>query len=279
MRFSSELAVAQLAARRAGAVILGHYRVRPADAPAANFDLKADGSPVSRADLEANAAILETLRENFAGDAVLSEESPDDDARLGHERVWIVDPLDGTRGFLAGTDDFAVHVALAIKGEPTVSVVYQPVGDRLYWAVAGAGAFLISTGEERGRRLHCSDLGALSQQRIGISRHNAPASLLAWLDAAGLRAHAVQLGASQKYAALAEGTLEAVVTVTGSEKEWDTCAPELLVREAGGTVTDGDGKRLRYNQPAGQIHRPRGILASNGRCHDELLNMIAPLLS
>jgi 3'-phosphoadenosine 5'-phosphosulfate (PAPS) 3'-phosphatase len=272
VRFSSELAVAELAARRAGQVILSHYQ-----APAPDWELKGDGSPVSRADIEANAAIVATLADAFAGDAILAEESPDDDRRLGCERVWIVDPLDGTRGFLARTDDFAVHVALAVNGVPMVSVVYQPVVDRLDWAVAGEGAFSVNAGAAP-RRLRCSERAVLADLRLGISRHNAPPRLLAWLDGNALRGQAVQLGASQKYAALAEGVLDAVVTITPSEKEWDTCAPELLVREAGGTVTDGDGRPLRYNQPAAFIHRPRGILASNGRCHGELLQKIAPIL-
>ncbi|HEY0710486.1 MAG TPA: 3'(2'),5'-bisphosphate nucleotidase CysQ, partial [Polyangia bacterium] len=268
VRFSSELAVAELAARRAGQVILSHYQ-----AAATGWNLKGDGSPVSRADIEANAVIVATLQEAFADDAILAEESPDDEGRLQCERVWIVDPLDGTRGFLARTDDFAVHVALVVKGLPMVSVVYQPVGDRLGWAVAGEGAFVGEAGTPP-RRLRCSDRAAMGDLRIGVSRHNAPPALLAWLDAVGLRAQAVQVGASQKYVALAEGALDAVVTITPSEKEWDTCAPELLVHEAGGVVTDGDGQPLRYNQPSALIHRPRGILASNGRCHAELLQRI-----
>ncbi|HEY0715663.1 MAG TPA: 3'(2'),5'-bisphosphate nucleotidase CysQ [Polyangia bacterium] len=272
MRFSSELAVATLAARRAGQVILSHYQ-----ANAAGWELKSDGTPVSRADLEANAVIVATLKDAFADDAILTEESPDDERRLGQERVWIVDPLDGTRGFLARTDDFAVHVALAVNGVPTVSVVYQPVPDRLGSAVAGAGAFS-SDANGPPRRLQCSQRAAWTDLRIGVSRHNAPARLLAWLDEVGLRAQAVQVGASQKYAALAEGTLDAVVTITPTEKEWDTCAPELLVCEAGGVVTDGDGQPLRYNQPSALIHRPRGILASNGRCHAELLQRIRSIL-
>jgi 3'-phosphoadenosine 5'-phosphosulfate (PAPS) 3'-phosphatase len=137
----------------------------------------------------------------------------------------------------------------------------------------------VEGGEQSPQRLRCSQRSTVADLRIGVSRHNAPAALLAWLDAAGLRSHAVQVGASQKYAALAEGSLDAVVTITPSEKEWDTCAPELLVHEAGGIVTDGDGQPLRYNQPPGFIHRPRGIVASNGRCHDELVRMIAPLLA
>jgi 3'(2'), 5'-bisphosphate nucleotidase len=276
--FERELAVAEEAARRAGAIILTHYGTQPTA-----FETKADGSPVSRADLEANAAIVAALHAAFPDDGVLSEESPDLAAlpgapagRLGKRRVWIVDPLDGTRGFLARTDDFAVHVALAVAGVPSVAVVHQPVGDVLDRAVVDQGAFRVQGGTTR--RLRVSTRDAVADFRVGISRHNAPAALLAWLDQHGLGAEAVRLGASVKYSALADGALDVVLTVTRTEKEWDTCAPQLLVTEAGGSVTDGDGQPLRYNQPAGAIDRPRGIVASNGRCHAQLVGMIGPLL-
>jgi 3'(2'),5'-bisphosphate nucleotidase len=277
--FERELAVAEEAARRAGAIIMGHYGAAPS-----SFETKPDGSPVSRADLEANAVILAAIRAAFPDDGVLSEESPDDAGsvgspagdRLEKNRVWIVDPLDGTRGFLARTDDFAVHVALAVAGIPSVSVVYQPVADVLYRAVVGQGAFCVRPGTVR--RLRVSTRATLAEHRVGISRHNAPAALLAWLDQHGLGAQAVQLGASLKYTACAEGSLDAVVTVTRTEKEWDTCAPQLLVTEAGGTVTDADGQPLLYNQPATALDRTRGIVASNGRCHGQLVAMVGVLL-
>ncbi len=271
MPYERELAVAQEAARRAGSIILDHYV-----APASTFETKPDGSPVSRADLEANAVLVAHLRAAFPEDGLLSEESPDDQERLGKARVWIIDPLDGTRGFLARTDDFGVHVALAVDGEPAVSVVYQPVGDVLYRAAAGRGAFRVTRANVL--RLRTSTRGEVADLRIGVSRHNAPAALTSWLERQGLADRAVPLGASVKYTALAEGVLDAVVTITGSEKEWDTCAPQLIVTEAGGVVTDGDGAPLRYNQPPGSIDRPRGIVASNGRCHEALARAVRPLI-
>jgi 3'-phosphoadenosine 5'-phosphosulfate (PAPS) 3'-phosphatase len=230
---------------------------------------------VSRADLEANAAVLDVVGAAFPDDAVFSEESPDPAERLGKSRVWLIDPLDGTRGYLARTDDFAVHVALAVDGAPAAAVVYQPVGDLLFRAVGSRGAFCV-----RGQtveRLRVSTRDSVAALRIGISLHNAPPALLAWLEAEGLAAGAVRLGASLKYTALAQGALDAVVTITRTEKEWDTCAPELVVSEAGGIVTDGDGRPLAYNQPPDRIDRVRGIVASNGRCHEDLLRRLKPL--
>jgi 3'(2'), 5'-bisphosphate nucleotidase len=267
--FVRELEVAEEAARRAGDVLLRRYR----DPVGPSFESKPDGSPVSQADLEANAVIEATVRQAFPADAWLSEESADDPRRLGVERVWIVDPLDGTRGFLGRTDDFGVHVALVLGEEPTVGVVFHPVQGLLYRAVAGQGAFRVHEGGVSPVRT--SRCARLADFRVGISRTNAPPPLLRWLEQEGLEGRAVRWGASGKYTSLAQGDLEAVVTVTFGEKEWDSCAPEAIVREAGGTVTDGDGRRLRYNQP--RVDRPRGVVSSNGACHGELLARLAGL--
>jgi 3'(2'), 5'-bisphosphate nucleotidase len=267
--FQSEVALAEQAARRAGEVLLRHYRSPSGPA----FETKGDGSPVSQADLEANAVIEATVRQAFPGDAWLSEESADDPTRLAARRVWIVDPLDGTRGFLERNDDFSVHVALAVDGAPVVGVVYHPVSDALYRAVAGQGAFRVrADGVAPVRTSSCGQIGAF---RIGISRHLAPPALLDWLAREGLSGRSIRWGASGKYTALAQGDLDAVVTATFGEKEWDSCAPELIVREAGGIVTDGDGRPLAYNQR--DVGRPRGIVTSNGPCHQELLARLAVL--
>jgi 3'(2'),5'-bisphosphate nucleotidase len=267
--YDQELAVAQEAARQAGAVIMRHYA-----AGEIAFDSKQDGSPVSRADLEASAAIETVLRGAFPQDALLSEEALDSEARLGQRRVWIVDPLDGTRDFLARTGEFCVHVALAVDGQPAVGVVLQPVEGGRYDAVVGRGAFLSRSGTVT--RLRVSRRAALGELRLGISRQNAPAALQRLLDEHGLGARAVPMGASTKYLALARGDLDALVTLTAGEKEWDTCAPELVLREAGGAISDGDGQPLRYNQR--DLGRPRGIVASNGACHAQLVALVRPYL-
>jgi 3'(2'),5'-bisphosphate nucleotidase len=269
MAFDRELAAAQEAARRAAAIIARHYA-----AAAGDFRSKADGTPVTAADLEANAAITATLGEAFPEDALLCEEAPDDGTRLGRSRVWIVDPLDGTRDFLARTGDFTVNIGFVVDGRPVVTVVHQPGRGDLYHAARGGGSFRVSGGTST--RLQVSATAALAEVRVGISRHNAPAALLRCLEDAGLAGRTVRLGASSKYLALAAGELDALVTLTTGETEWDTCAPELIAVEAGGVVTDVDGQPLRYNQP--DLKRHRGIVASNGRCHAQLLALLRPCM-
>lgn len=267
--YAQELEVAKAAAREAGAIIMRHYA--RADI---GVDTKPDKSPVTEADLDANAAITKRLAAAFPDDAILTEESPDDRSRLGKSRVWIVDPLDGTRDFVARTGDFCVHVGFAVDHEAVVGVVFQPTVESLAWAVKGGGAF-----EERGgqtRKLAASTLSKPGQIRIGVSRLNLDEGLGKCLAAAGMSDRAVRLGASVKHIALARGDLDAVLNLSPSEQEWDTCAPEVIMREAGCKVTNGDGAAFSYNQP--DLFRPRGSAASNGHCHSLVLRVMAPCL-
>ena len=266
-----ELAIAEGAARAAGEIILGHYQ---ADHVA--VETKADDSPVTQADRDANAAILELLGRAFPADAVISEEAPDTTARLSARRVWIVDPLDGTRDFVRGTHEFAVHVGLAIDGVAVVGVVFLPVPGVLYVASAGHGAWRV-VGDPRTRagdtrtRLHVTTTSELSALRLGISRHHLSDRLAAFLDAAHVAAR-VPMGASTKHMATAAGALDAVVNLSSGEFEWDTCAPEVIVREAGGRYTDARGVPFRYNQP--DLGHHHGSIASNGACHAALVTAL-----
>ncbi len=268
MAFSSELETAIRAARAAGEIIAGYYARGSVE-----VDLKADASPVTQADRDADAAIAAVLRAAFPDDAILSEESPDDDARLAHSRVWIVDPLDGTRDFVGRTDDFAVHVALAVDGVPVVGAVYLPVTATLYSAVAGGGAWREANGVRE--RLAVSSTTERSALRIGISRHHLAEKLRTCLDTAQITAR-FPVGASVKHMRLSEGELDAVINLSAHEMEWDTCAPEIVIREAGGQYTDGLGRPFRYNQ--GDIEHHHGSLASNGACHADLVALVAPYL-
>jgi 3'(2'), 5'-bisphosphate nucleotidase len=268
-RYERELEVAKVAAREAGEIIMRHYA-----RPDIDVSTKADKSPVTEADLDANAAIMKRLAAAFPDDALLTEETPDDRARLAKRRVWIIDPLDGTRDFVARTGDFCVHVGFAVDGEAVLGVVYQPTVDALAYAVRGAGAFEERNGQTR--TLKASTLSAPGQIRIGVSRLNLDEGLGKCLAAAGMVDRAVRLGASVKHIALARGELDAVLNLSPSEQEWDTCAPEVIMREAGCTVTNGDGVPFRYNQP--DLFRPRGSAASNGHCHALVLRVMAPCL-
>jgi 3'(2'), 5'-bisphosphate nucleotidase len=252
-----ELRVAERLARDASSAAMRFYGTAVADAGTA-------ASPVTDADRASNEVIVAGLAAAFPTDAVLSEESRDPEARLDAARVWIVDPLDGTKEFLARNGEFAVMIGLASEGRPVLGVVYMPAAETLYSAVEGRGARVERDG--RRRRLVCpapSDSGrggaaGAAPRIVGSRSHPDPLTerMRRELGAGPPRpAGSVAL----KCALLAEGECDLYVHPVPYLKEWDTCAPELILREAGGTVTDCLGDPLRYNKP--DPVQPHGILA------------------
>jgi myo-inositol-1(or 4)-monophosphatase len=236
MRYRRELEVALAAAREAGAILLRHYQ-----SDAGHWE-KSKDNPLTLADLESDRAIGERLRRAFPGDAILSEETVDDPARLAHERVWIVDPMDGTKEFTRRIPEFGVSIALAVAGEPVVGVILNPAAGSAIWASRGDGSF------RDGRRVRVSSVAKLSEavviaSRTEISRDQfkpyegwfkelRPVGSIAWKLAC---------------IASAEGDLNVSVA---PKNEWDVCAGDVLVREAGGVYVGFDGARRAYNQPA-----------------------------
>jgi 3'(2'), 5'-bisphosphate nucleotidase len=263
-----ELDTAARLARAAGVAAMRHY------GRAASIE-KADASPVSHADYAANHVILEGLRSAYPADAIRSEESEDTrPAANGGGRVWIVDPLDGTREFLAQNGEFSVLVGLVVEGTPMVGAVYLPGCDALYGAARGHGAWV----ERRGRRepLACAPADPRALRLIG-SRSHADPLLESMRRALGIR-DVVPCGSiGVKCARLAEGECDLYIHPVGFLKEWDTCAPEVLLREAGGSVTDCLGRPLAYGKP--DPVQPDGILACGPGALEFVLERVPPLFS
>lgn len=252
---ASEVAAVEALARAAGQAAMAHYGLTSSRA-------KADLSPVTAADLAANAVIVAGLQEMFPGDAILSEESADDLRRLHSERVWIVDPLDGTKEFLSQNGEFSVMIGLAEAGEPNFGVVYAPALGALYSAVRGQGAWV----ERAGRRtpLTCSPSVADAGLRLVGSRSHAEPivdEIRARLGVTDVRACG---SVGLKCALIAEGERDLYIHPVPYLREWDTCAPEIILREAGGRVSDCSGTSLRYNKE--RAVQPNGILASGPGC-------------
>jgi len=262
---TTELQVACELARSAGGILLSHY-TQPV-----SVEWKGLHDPVTAADREASSFIVEQLRRRFPGDGILSEEENDDvSRRLRFSRVWIVDPLDGTKEFIAKLGEFAVMIGLAIDGISRLGVVYQPTLDKLYFAGWGQGAVLRQHGVEK--RLHVSPAGNAAEVTMTVSRTR-PSVI-----GEGVRA---RLGIGQ---AIASGSLglklgllcEAQAHVyiqDGGIGLWDVCGPEAILHEAGGKVTDLSGQPLRYD--SADVRLRQGVLASNGVLHDRLLAAVA----
>ena len=255
--FAREREVAERAARDAGGIIRRYYEsgVRVAE--------KGPDNPVTRADLEANTCIHALVSGAFPGDGWLSEETADSTERLARRRVWVVDPLDGTKEFIQHIPEFCVCIALVEDGRPVVAVEYNPAADRLYTAVRGQGTAVNGAPARVTTTARVPDavvLASRSEDKRGE-----------W-DAFKGRVHVKLTGSvAFKLAELSTGAGDATFTLT-PKNEWDICAGSLLVEEAGGQVTDLAGAPLRFNQP--KTLRP-GMIASNGALHAGLLALIA----
>ena len=161
---NDELQEVRRIARSAGAILRRYHTEET------QVDWKAPGDPVTIADLEASEFIVGELRKLFPTDGILSEEMADDPSRVKQSRVWMVDPMDGTREFIDGREDFAVMIGLVIEGVPKLGVVYQPCTDKMYFAADGAGATLQHGEETRPLQVSSETVAASIYFGVGRSR-------------------------------------------------------------------------------------------------------------
>ncbi len=262
----AELEVATNLARQAGAAIMECYQTE------ISVDYKERDEPVTAADRVADEIITAGLRERFPDDGLLSEESADDPTRLDRERVWIVDPLDGTADFIDQTDEFAVQIALTVRGWPVLGVVYVPVQGLLFQARQGHGAYRVH-GRER-TRVYVSPVSDPAQMCLVASRAHYSPFIRDARQELGIEQVQQAGSVGVKVGLLAQGRCDLYLS-TNVCKEWDLCAPHALLLEAGGIFTNLYGQILLYNQPG--TSECRGLVASNGRAHAKILKTLAPL--
>ncbi len=234
MTYEAELEVALEAAREAGAILLRHY-----EGGTKTWE-KSEDNPVTLADLESDRAIAKRLSAAFPDDAILSEETVSDDSRTSRSRVWIVDPMDGTKEFTRKIPEFGVSIALTEDGEPVVGVILNPAAGVAVWASRGGGTWRDGSRVAVHEPARLEDAVVIAS-RTEISRGQfepyegwfkelRPVGSIAW-----------------KLACIACGDGDLNVSVA-PKNEWDVCAGDVLVREAGGVYTAFDGSRRRYNQ-------------------------------
>lgn len=255
-----DLALLIEAAREAGRIAMGHVG-RPLDARD-----KADGSgPVTLADLAVNAMLAERLRAARPDYGWLSEESEDAAVRLGHERVFIIDPIDGTRSFIEGSSTWAHSLAVAEAGVVTAAVIYLPLRDKLYAAAAGQGATLNGRPIRAGLREVLTGASVLAA-RPTLSPANWRGGAVPRVDA-GFRP-----SLAYRLCLVAEGRYDAMLTLRPSW-EWDIAAGDLILREAGALVSDRRAGPLRFNNPVPVVN---GVIAANPVLHGALHRALAP---
>jgi 3'(2'), 5'-bisphosphate nucleotidase len=271
--YEVEVKIAINLARSAGAAIMAQYK-QPLRVEQKSYD--DDVEPVTQADRIANELIVNGLKKEFPSDGILAEESVDTERRLSKSRVWMVDPLDGTNGFIEGNGDFAVQIGLVEAGQPVVAVVYAPLADVLYRAVIGGGTW-IERPQHEPERAQVSDRKLFAEMRLAASRSHRSPRMNKVVQRFGFREEVQRGSVGIKIGLLIEEQCDVYIHLSPRTKQWDACAPQLILTEAGGRLTDLFGQPLIYNVP--DVNNRNGLAASNGVAHHLIIETLAPLLA
>jgi len=271
--YQDEIEVATHLARAAGAILLEHYYSQFLVEQKVNALDEIE--EVTAADREANELIVNRLRTEFPDDGILAEESSDSEHRLDKNRVWLIDPMDGTKNFIARDGDFAVQIGLAVNGESIAGVVYQPVRQVLYRAVQNRGAW-IEEDNEPAARMFVSNRTDPSEMVLASSRSHRSPRMERLVTEFGFKDEMRRGSVGVKIGLITEQKADLYLHLSPSTKQWDTCAPEIVLAEAGGRLTDLFGQPLRYN--GRRIDNRNGIVATNGAAHEVVIDKLAPLL-
>ncbi len=236
--FEKELNAMILAAKKASEEIMNIYR------KGFTVSEKDDLSPVTDADIASNRIIRQILSP-FSDIGWLSEEDADDLTRLEKRKLFVIDPLDGTSDFVQKDDSFGVNIALVVDKRPVCSVIAIPAQDKIYYAMKDKGAYYLNG--KRSIPLHTSDrtdnlIFLVSKTHVSKKDEELIAKNR------NIIKEVVPLGASTKAVSIASGEADCCVRYTNMTKEWDICAPDLLVQEAGGLFVDTLKRAFVYNR-------------------------------
>jgi len=271
--YRREIELATKLARQAGAVLLQHYY-----SPflvEQKINALQETEEVTAADREANELIVNSLGEAFPNDGMLAEESTDNEQRLLKDRVWLIDPMDGTKNFIQRDGDFAVQIGLALNGEVVAGVVYQPDRDVLYRAASGAGSWIEST-DKPAERMHVSARTHPHEMVLASSRSHRSPRMEKVVSRFGFKKEVRRGSVGVKIGLITEQEADIYLHLSPGTKQWDTCAPQIILEEAGGKLTDLFGQPVRYNGV--RVDNRNGIVATNGAAHEMVIENLKPLL-
>ena len=269
-----ELETAVNLARKAGEIILDFYE--KGFEVEEKFSKDNFSEPVTEADRASSELIVEGLKMAFPEDGILSEEAVDTDERLTKQRVWMIDPIDGTRGFIEKAGDFAVQIGLTSAGKPILGVVFQPINNRLYFAVKDEGAFLVDNGKEP-QKLQVSEKFDFREMTLAVSRSHRSPKMTSLVEYFGFKDEFPHGSVGLKIGLLARQQADLYIHLSPRTKFWDTCAPQIILEEAGGKLTDLFGKEIIYDIQDTQNYN--GVLATNGTAHETVLAHLKSLLT
>jgi 3'(2'), 5'-bisphosphate nucleotidase len=262
---SAELEFATKTAREAATIVNTFY------VGSSEVRYKSENEPVTEADRSANQHILARIQAVFPDDGILSEESKDDLSRLDKERVWIIDPLDGTKEFIARNGEFSIMIGLAIGGRAVLGVVMQPDPGLLYAGIVNQTAYLYEAGERID--LSVSDCDQLNRMVLVTSRSHRQQIVDKIRKALHITSERFSGSVGLKVGLITRNQADLYVHPSPGCKEWDLCAPCALLEAAGGVMTDCWGNPLRFNQRDVRAHN--GVIASNGPMHEQIVATVA----
>jgi 3'(2'), 5'-bisphosphate nucleotidase len=274
MQLQQELNTAINLAKTAGKAILEFYESDYLVEQKTTLDNHTE--PVTIADKTASRIIVEGLAENFPGDGILSEEETDTDERLDKKRVWLIDPMDGTKGFVQKNGDFAVQIGLAEDGEMILGVVFLPFFNQLFYAAKNEGAFLVEN-DETPKRLEVSGKTDFSQMNLAVSRDHRGPKMSRIADYFGIPNETGRGSVGLKIGLISTQICDLYIHLSPRTKHWDSAAPEIIIKEAGGNLTDIFGEKIIYN--TSDVHNYNGLLATNGVSHRQAVEHLRPLLT
>lgn len=257
--FNEELIAAKVAARNAGKILIKHLNVDDK-----NIEYKSKDSPVTIADHEADQYLSDFIGGEFPHDGWLSEETVDTEERLEKKRTWIVDPLDGTKEYIKKLPEFSISIALVQNNIPVVGVVYNPISEEMFYAEKNKGAFL------NGIKIKISDKQDIKNASLIVSRSEYGNNL--WNNYKSSFLSIKSIGSIAYKLGLTAANVYDITATVAPKNEWDICAGDCIVREAGGTMKTINGENINYNQKKTLVTDP--IIATNFK----LFDMVSDLL-
>jgi 3'(2'), 5'-bisphosphate nucleotidase len=266
---SNELNTAIEIAREASAVLLQIY----ATDFAVDFKGSGQSDPVTEADRRANTLIVARLREAFPDDGIIAEESEHSQSVFERRRIWYVDPLDGTKEFVAKNGEFSVMIGLAIAGSAQLGVVLQPSDGTLYAGEIGQGAFV----ERDGVRtpIEVSEHADPHKLSLIVSRSHRPSATSELMSRLGIEREISSGSVGLKVGQIALRHADLYVHMSDKSSAWDTCAPEAVLIAANGRFTDLAGEAIKYGVP--DVRTRHGILACNAAAFSAVLPVVREL--
>ena len=260
--YNAQLELALFAAKEAGKIVMEIY-----NAHSAVVEIKEDNSPVTQADKAADTLIRKILHEKYPDYGMLTEESSEDFGRLEKDYVWIVDPIDGTKDFIARDGEFTINIALSYRHEIVVGVISIPAIDTIFYAEKGQGSYRIKNGTTE--RIHSSN--KLKNLTALVSHFHQTDKEVEYLNShKDLITKVVKCGSSYKACKIAEGSAEFNIKIGPGTKEWDIAASDIIVSEAGGIYAKPNGEKIRYNR--NDVYNREGFIIIN-KCRRSLFTV------